>query len=77
LAKRFARIAALGMQGERVSAPGFRQFGCYLFGNEARGLPPDTLTLPGVSPFSIAGSGAIESLNLAAAVNICAYELSR
>jgi TrmH family RNA methyltransferase len=77
LAKRFARIAALGMQGERVSAPGFRDFGCYLFGNEARGLPWDAPVMRGVSPFSIAGSGTIESLNLASAVNICAYELNR
>ncbi len=30
-----------------------------------------------MAPFTIGGSGAIESLNLAATVNMCAYELSR
>lgn len=77
LGKRFARIACLGVEGERVSDPGFREFGCYLFGNEARGLPRDILAMLGVATFAIAGSGAIESLNLASAVNICAYELNR
>ena len=28
-------------------------------------------------PFTIAGTGAIESLNVAATVNICLYELNR
>ena len=28
-------------------------------------------------PFTIAGTGAIESLNVAATVNICQYELNR
>jgi TrmH family RNA methyltransferase len=77
LRERFARVACLGMRGEPLSAPGFRDFGCYLFGNEARGLPAGALTLLNVSTFSIAGSAAIESLNLASAVNICAYELNR
>jgi RNA methyltransferase, TrmH family len=77
LGERFARVACLGMQGERVSAPAFREFGCYLFGNEARGVPQDKLATLNVSTFSIAGCGAIESLNLASAVNICAYELNR
>jgi TrmH family RNA methyltransferase len=31
----------------------------------------------GARAFMIPGSGAIESLNLAAVVNMCAYELSR
>jgi TrmH family RNA methyltransferase len=30
-----------------------------------------------VESFSIPGSGALESLNLATAVNMCAYELNR
>jgi len=31
----------------------------------------------GAKPFTIAGTGAIESLNVAATVNICLYELNR
>ena len=77
LRERFARIACLDMAGETVQSPGFRTFDCYLFGNEARGLPREQLAALDVQPFTIAGSGAIESLNLAAAVNMCVYELNR
>jgi TrmH family RNA methyltransferase len=31
----------------------------------------------GARPFTIPGTGAIESLNVAASVNICLYELNR
>lgn len=77
LRPRFARIACLDMTGEPVQGPGFREFDCYLFGNEARGLPRAQLAELGAKPFTIAGHGSIESLNLAAAVNMCVYELSR
>ena len=77
LRERFARIACLDMAGETVQSAGFRTFDCYLFGNEARGLPREHLAALEVQPFTIAGSGAIESLNLAAAVNMCVYELNR
>ena len=77
LPQRFPRIACLDMQGEPVQAAGFKAFDCYLFGNEARGVPREQLTALNAQPFTIAGSGAIESLNLAATVNMCAYELSR
>ncbi|WP_068830689.1 TrmH family RNA methyltransferase [Pseudomonas sp. BMS12] len=77
LPARFARIACLDMQGEPVQSAGFRACDCYLFGNEARGVPRELLTSLDATPFTIAGSGAIESLNLAATVNMCAYELSR
>jgi TrmH family RNA methyltransferase len=77
LRERFERIACLGLAGETVQAPDFRNFDCYLFGNEARGLPREQLTALDAKPFTIAGSGAIESLNLAAAVNMCLYELNR
>jgi RNA methyltransferase, TrmH family len=77
LAGRFARIARLDMQGGSLQSTLFRQFDCYLFGNEARGVPRDQLTTLDTRPFTIAGSGAIESLNLASAVNICVYELNR
>lgn len=77
LRKRFARIACLDMAGESLQSPGFRTFDCYLFGNEARGVPREQLTALDAQPFTIAGSGAIESLNLASVVNICVYELNR
>jgi RNA methyltransferase, TrmH family len=77
LPERFARLACLDMAGEAVQSPHFAAFECYLFGNEARGLPREQLAALNVRSFAIAGSGAIESLNLAAAVNMCVYELNR
>jgi len=77
LAARFSRIAILGMQGDHVSSPAFRAFDCYLFGNEARGLPDDAAASLAARTFTIAGTRSIDSLNVAAAVNICQYELHR
>jgi TrmH family RNA methyltransferase len=77
LRARFERIACLDVRGELVSSPGFKTFDCYLFGNEARGLPQEQLAALVAQPFTIAGCGALESLNLATAVNICVYELNR
>lgn len=77
LRARFARIACLDMQGENLQSPDFKNFDCYLFGNEARGLLHQQLLELNPQPFTVAGVGAIESLNLAAAVNICVYELNR
>ncbi len=77
LSQRFARIASLQMHGERIQSANFGRFECYLFGNEARGVPSDVLAKLRAQPFTIAGGNQIESLNLAAAVNICAYELNR
>ncbi|HWM65043.1 MAG TPA: RNA methyltransferase [Steroidobacteraceae bacterium] len=77
LRPRCARIAGLDMDGESVQSPQFGAFDCYLFGNEARGLPREQLAALDVQMFTIAGCGAIESLNLAAAVNMCVYELNR
>jgi TrmH family RNA methyltransferase len=74
---RFNRIASLDLAGEPVATAGFRDFDCYLFGNEARGLPQGAAAQLNATPFTIAGAGAIESLNVAAAVNICLYELNR
>src|SRR5690349_3740410 len=76
LGKRFKRTASLDLQGAKVAAREFRDFDCYLFGNEARGLPRDGMSALNVTPFTIAGSGAIESLNVAATVNMCLYELN-
>lgn len=77
LPARFPRIATLDMQGESLRSAAFGTFDCYLFGNEARGVPREQLTTLNAQPFSIPGCGAIESLNLAATVNMCAYELNR
>jgi TrmH family RNA methyltransferase len=74
---RFARIACLDMAGETVRSEHFQTFDCYVFGNEARGLPREHLAALSAHSFTIAGAGAIESLNLAAAVNMCVYELNR
>jgi TrmH family RNA methyltransferase len=74
---RFARIAALDLDGQSIAAPGFRDFDCYLFGNEARGLPREQLGALEARRFTIPGTGAIESLNVASTVNICLYELNR
>lgn len=77
LPSRFASIACLDMHGESLQSSTFKNFDCYLFGNEARGIPREQLSALRAEPFTIAGSGAIESLNLATAVNICTYELNR
>ena len=77
LSRRFPRVAALDLSGEPIASTAFREFDCYLFGNEARGLPKEEMAALAAQPFTIAGSGAIESLNVAAAVNICLYELNR
>jgi RNA methyltransferase, TrmH family len=77
LSERFTRIASLDLQGAQVATREFRDFDCYLFGNEARGLPRDGMSALNATPFTIAGSGAIESLNVAATVNMCLYELNR
>jgi RNA methyltransferase, TrmH family len=74
---RFGRIASLDLQGKPISAPEFRNFDCYVYGNEARGLPRESLSGMNATPFTIAGTGAIDSLNVAATVNICQYELTR
>jgi TrmH family RNA methyltransferase len=77
LASRFGAIASLELHGEPVTAPAFRQHGCYVFGNEGRGLPREAMARLRTRPFTIAGLGAIDSLNVAAAVTICQYELHR
>ncbi len=77
LRARFARIACLDVRGDPVASSSFRGFDCYLFGNEARGLPVDEVAAPGCASFTIPGTGTIESLNLASSVNIAVYELTR
>lgn len=77
LSQRFKRFAYLDMQGENIRSPKFAEYECYLFGNEARGVPRDALTACDADAFTIAGSGAIDSLNLASAVNMSVYQLSK
>ena len=77
LPARFGPIASLDLQGQPISAPEFREFDCYIYGNEARGLPREALAGMNATAFTIAGTGAIESLNVASTVNICQYELTR
>nr|WP_136250745.1 RNA methyltransferase [Ningiella ruwaisensis] len=76
LAHRFKRFAYLDLEGSPVNSPQFANYDCYLFGNEARGIPKETLSAFDSHAFTINGSGAIDSLNLANAVGICAYQLS-
>ncbi|RYY02140.1 MAG: RNA methyltransferase [Gammaproteobacteria bacterium] len=77
LKNRYKKIACLDMNGKSLSDASFKEFDCYLFGNEARGVPRENLTDLNAQAFTIQGSGKIESLNLATAVNMCAYELAR
>jgi len=77
LVHRFRKIACLDLEGECLTDPQFAECDCYLFGNEARGVPRERLERLSPLRFNINGSGAIESLNLAAAVNMSVYELSR
>jgi len=77
LKNRYKKIACLDMNGRSLSDASFKEFDCYLFGNEARGVPRENLTDLNAQAFTIQGSGKIESLNLATAVNMCAYELAR
>jgi RNA methyltransferase, TrmH family len=72
---RFQRIARLDLSGEALTSPDFRNYECFLFGNEARGLPSGAESV--ARAFTIPGQGAIESLNVAATVNICLYEINR
>jgi RNA methyltransferase, TrmH family len=77
LRARYARVASLDLRGTPITSTAFSDFGCYVFGNEARGLPREAIAALGAHPFTIAGGGAIESLNVATSVNLCVYELNR
>jgi TrmH family RNA methyltransferase len=77
LPSRFAQIAALDLTGQTIATPAFRNFDCYIFGSEGRGLPREALTATHAQTFTIAGTGTVESLNVASTVNICLYEVHR
>lgn len=76
LQTRFDRFAYLDLNGEGIQDASFKGYPCYLFGNEARGVPSEALQNTNADAFTISGRGNIESLNLASAVGICAYQLS-
>jgi TrmH family RNA methyltransferase len=77
LSQRFHRLACLDLNGHNLTEPGFADHDCYLFGNEARGIPAQALGELNATAYTINGKGQIESLNLASAVNICSWELMR
>lgn len=77
LASRYPRIACLDIGGDAITNPEFQNHDCYLFGNEARGLPTQALTTLSARRYTIPGAAAVESLNLASAVNMAVYELNR
>jgi TrmH family RNA methyltransferase len=77
LRSRYERIANLRMVGTPIQSAEFLQHDCYVFGNEARGIPPALIEALQAQSFTIPGRDTIDSLNLAAAVNMCLYELRR
>ncbi|MEC7815693.1 MAG: RNA methyltransferase [Pseudomonadota bacterium] len=77
LKSRFDSFACLDIEGAPLQESGFTKHACYVFGNEARGVPREELARLHVMFYSIPGAGVLESLNLATSVNICAYELNR
>ncbi|XOV79544.1 MAG: TrmH family RNA methyltransferase [Aestuariibacter sp.] len=77
LQAKFDRFAYLDLSGNEINHSSFADFPCYLFGNEARGVPADALQSASAEAFTISGSGSIESLNLASAVGICVYQLAQ
>ncbi len=77
LADRYENIGCLDMQGEALASDAFKQCDCYLFGNEARGVPREQLQQLNAQAFTIPGAGLIESLNLGTAVSLSVYERQR
>jgi TrmH family RNA methyltransferase len=76
LSTRFDKFAYLDLNGSNIHTGEFAHYECYLFGNEARGVPIHALSASNADAFTILGNGSIDSLNLASAVSICAYQLS-
>lgn len=84
LRRRHARVALMDTGGAPVWSGGFAAAECLMFGNEARGATPQMTALTGGAVYAIPGAAVsgraaadVESLNLAATVAICAYELAR
>jgi TrmH family RNA methyltransferase len=76
LQQRYARLALLDTRGTSIADEAFTSFDCHVFGSESQGVPPPMLSTLQDATFSIPGGQGVESLNLAATVNICAYELA-
>lgn len=72
----YPRIAYLDMQGKDIQDESFKEFDCYAFGNEARGVPHELLEAAQGTAFTITGTGKIESLNLGQAVGISVFRLT-
>jgi TrmH family RNA methyltransferase len=82
VSRRYPRTALLDIGGRPVTQARIKGIDCFMFGNEARGASAQMRALAGDAVFAIPGAAApdgpgVESLNLAAAVQICAYEISR
>ena len=77
MTNRFSRWAVLDANGEPIATQRFKDFDCYVFGNEARGVPTVVVHAAEGSVFTITGCGKMESLNVATAVNLSVYELCR
>lgn len=77
LPDRYRQLACLDMDGAPIASAAFHQCDCYIFGNEARGVPREQLKALAARAFTIPGSGAIESLNLGTAVSLSVYERQR
>lgn len=77
IAQRYPRTALLDLRGRSIACEEFKNFDCYMFGSEAEGASADMLLQVKTAVFAIPGQHTVESLNLAAAVNMSTYELSR
>jgi TrmH family RNA methyltransferase len=67
----------LDARGRSITCEAFKEFDCYMFGSEAEGASSEMLQLADTAVFSVPGQPLVESLNLAAAVNMSTYELFR
>jgi len=74
---RYPRSALLDLRGSSIATGSFKDFDCYMFGSESRGAMAEMIAASRGAIFSVPGGQGVESLNLAATVNISAYELSR
>ena len=82
VAQRYPRAALLDPGGRPITQGGLKDHDCLMFGNEARGATPEMTAFAGEAVFAIPGAPppqgpGVESLNLAATVQICAYEVGR
>jgi len=82
VAQRYPRAALLDPGGRPITQGGLKDQDCLMFGNEARGATPEMAAFAGEAVFAIPGAPppqgpGVESLNLAATVQICAYEIGR